>query len=122
MKYINNRNIIYVYICIIFTISLIPSGPIIGEIQRFGIDKVFHLIEYFILGLLVHLFIKDRKKLFKIVYILIIAVPVFDEYLIQRISGRTIDAWDFIFNIIGLFLGALTFFLIDKYRDRKTYN
>ncbi len=122
MKYISNRNIIYIYISLIFIISLIPSGPIIGEIQRFGIDKVFHLIEYFILGLLVHLFIKDRKKLFKIVYILIIAVPVFDEYLIQRISGRTIDVWDFIFNIIGLFLGALTFFLIDRYRDRKTYN
>ena len=122
MKYINNRNILYIYISLIFTISLIPSGSIIGEIQRFGIDKVFHLIEYFILGLLVHFFIKDRKKLFKIVYILIITVPVFDEYLIQRISGRTIDVWDFIFNIIGLYLGALIFFLIDRYHDRKTYN
>ena len=122
MKYINNRNILYIYISLIFTISLIPSGPIIGEIQRFGIDKVFHLIEYFILGLLVHFFIKNRKKLFKIVYIVIITVPVFDEYLIQRISGRTIDVWDFIFNIIGLYLGVLIFFLTDKYRDRKTYN
>ena len=122
MKYINNRNILYIYISLIFTISLIPSGPIIGEIQRFGIDKVFHLIEYFILGLLVHFFIKNRKKLFKIVYIVIITVPVFDEYLIQRISGRTIDVWDFIFNIIGLYLGVLIIFLTDKYRDRKTYN
>ena len=122
MKYINNRNILYVYISLIFIISLIPSGPIIGEIQRFGIDKVLHLIEYFILGLLVHFFIKDRKKLFKIVYILIVAVPITDEYLIQRISGRTIDVWDFIFNIIGLYLGALIFFLIDRYSDRKTYN
>jgi len=55
-------------------------------------------------------------------YILIVAVPIVDEYLIQKISGRTIDVWDFIFNIIGLYLGALIFFLIDRYRDRKTYN
>ena len=91
-------------------------------ILRFGIDKIFHLIEYFILGFFTYFFIKDRKKLFKIVYILIILVPVTDEYLIQKISGRTIDLWDFIFNVIGLYLGTSIFFLMDKYRDKKTYN
>ena len=103
-------------------ISLVPSTPIIGEIQRFGIDKVFHLVEYFILGILTHFFIKDRKKMFKMVYILIALVPIVDEYLIQRISGRTIDVWDFIFNIIGLYLGTSILFLIYRYRDKKTDN
>ena len=103
-------------------ISLIPSVSIIGEIQSFGIDKVLHLVEYFILGVLIYFFIKNRKKLFKIVYILIALVPIVDEYLIQRISGRTIDVWDFIFNIIGLYLGASILFLIYIYRDKKTDN
>ena len=122
MKYMLNKNIIYFYILAIFMISLIPSVSIIGEIQSFGIDKVFHLVEYFILGVLTYFFIKNRKKLFKIVYILIALVPVVDEYLIQRISGRTIDVWDFIFNIIGLYLGTSILFLIYRYRDKKTDN
>ena len=122
MKYMLNKNIIYFYILAIFMISLIPSVSIIGEIQSFGIDKVFHLVEYFILGVLTYFFIKNRKKLFKVVYILIALVPIVDEYLIQRISGRTIDVWDFIFNIIGLYLGASILFLIYRYRDKKTNN
>ena len=122
MKYMLTKNIIYFYILAIFMISLIPSVSIIGEIQSFGIDKVFHLVEYFILGVLTYFFIKNRKKLFKIVYILIALVPIVDEYLIQRISGRTIDVWDFIFNIIGLYLGASILFLIYRYRDKKTDN
>ena len=103
-------------------ISLIPPVSIVAEIQNFGIDKVFHLIEYLILGILAYFFIKNRKKLFKIVYILIALVPIVDEYLIQRISGRTIDVWDFIFNIIGLYLGTSILFLIYRYRDKKTDN
>jgi VanZ family protein len=122
MKYIVNKNIIYIYISAIFIVSLIPPTKIVGEIQKFGIDKAFHLIEYFILGVLTHFFIKNRKKLFKIMYILIALVPIIDEYLIQRISGRTIDVWDFIFNIIGLYLGTSMLFLIYKYRDKKTDN
>ena len=122
MKYINDKNIIYIYISIIFSVSLIPSTPIIGEMQKFGIDKVFHLIEYFILGGLTHFFIKNRKKSFKMMYILIALIPIIDEYMIQRISGRTIDLWDFVFNIIGLYLGASILFLIYKYRDKKTDN
>tara|TARA_B100000902_G_C27120831_1_gene818576 strand:+ start:483 stop:851 length:369 start_codon:yes stop_codon:yes gene_type:complete len=122
MKYMLNKNIIYFYILAIFVISLIPSVSIIGEIQSFGIDKVFHLVEYFILGVLTYFFIKNRRKLFKIVYILIALVPIVDEYLIQRISGRTIDVWDFIFNIIGLYLGTSILFLIYRYRDKKTDN
>ena len=99
MSYIFNKNSIYIYIPIIFALSLIPSTPFIGEIQRFGFDKIVHFVEYFILGIMVHFFIKSRTKIFKIMYILIVLVPIFDEYLIQRISGRTIDGWDFLFNI-----------------------
>ena len=122
MKYMVDKNIIYFYILAIFMISLIPPVSIVREIQSFGIDKIFHLIEYFILGILTYFFIKSRKKLFKIVYILIALVPIVDEYLIQRISGRTIDVWDFVFNIIGLYLGASILFLIYRYRDKKTDN
>ena len=59
MKYMLTKNIIFFYIMVIFMISLIPSVSIIGEIQRFGIDKVFHLVEYFILGVLTYFFIQQ---------------------------------------------------------------
>ena len=122
MKYTFNRNIIYAYILVIFLISFIPTGSFISEMNRFGVDKVIHLVEYFILGVLTHFFIKDRKKISKMMYIWIIIVPIVDEYIVQRISGRTVDGLDFLFNIIGLYLGASIFFLIDRYRDKKTYN
>ena len=122
MKYIRKKNIIYFYITIIFILSLIPANSFIGEIHRFGVDKIFHFIEYFILGILAYSFIKDRKKSFQIVYIWITLVPIIDEYLIQRISSRVIDGWDFLFNIIGLYLSASILFLINRYRDKKTYN
>ena len=122
MKCTINRNIIYLYILAIFSISFIPTGSFIGEINRFGVDKVIHLVEYFILGALTYFFIKNRNNIFKMMYIWIAIVPIIDEYIIQRISGRTIDGLDFLFNIIGLYLGASIFFLIDKYRDKKTYN
>ena len=32
-------------------------------------------------------------------------VPVIDEFFVQKISGRNVDPWDFVFNVIGLVLG-----------------
>jgi len=36
--------------------------------------------------------------------------------VVQEISGRTVDYWDFIFNLIGLYLGII----IKGYFDKRT--
>ena len=112
MKLFFKRYSLYIYISAIFLISLIPSDNV-RAIHIFGVDKIFHLIEYLILGVIFKYSIIKKDK---ISYLLILFVPILDEFGIQRLSGRTIDHWDFIFNIIGLYLGIM----IKDYFDKRT--
>ena len=122
MKSFLKEYIILIYIFFIFALSLIPGNGFIGTIHSFGIDKIIHFLEYFILGFLVHNFIKNRKKSFKILYILIVLVAIIDEYLIQEISKRTVDPFDFLSNFIGLYVGIAVCLIIGKYFAKKTHN
>ena len=110
MKLYYRKYVLYLYIVFIFLISLIPSQSV-QAIHVFGIDKIFHLIEYVILGLIFKYTINKKNNAY---YFLILIVPILDEFGIQRISGRTIDSWDFIFNIIGLYLGIIIKGYFDK--------
>ena len=114
--------LVILYICFIFGISLIPGTGFIGTIHSFGIDKVFHFTEYFILGLIFYNSVRGKKGVLQFLYILIILVPIIDEYLIQNFSGRSIDIFDFLANLIGLYTGICVWFIRDKYFDKKTYN
>ena len=122
MKSFLREYFIFFYIFFIFGLSLIPGNGFIGTIHSFGVDKIIHFIEYFILGGLVHIFIKNRKKSFKILYILIVLVAIIDEYLIQKISNRTIDSFDFLSNFVGLYVGITVCLIIGKYFAKKTHN
>ena len=106
----------------IFGISAIPGNGFIGEIHKFGIDKIFHFLEYFILGLITHWYVKDKQKVFSSIYIGIIMIAVIDEYFVQYVSGRTVDYLDFIANFIGLYAGIFIYLLLGKYFDKKTHN
>ena len=48
MKLYRRKNVLYLYIVFIFLISLIPSHSV-QAIHVFGVDKLFHLVEYLIL-------------------------------------------------------------------------
>ena len=113
----SNKIIFYLYILLIFILSSLP-GSSVEVIHVFGIDKIIHLVEYSILGFLFKYYIVRKRSIFNFQFYYILIVPVADEYFIQNISNRTVDYWDFIFNIIGLFLGIL----IRAYFDKKTYN
>ena len=110
MKLYRRKNVLYLYIVFIFLISLIPSHSV-QVIHVFGIDKLFHLVEYLILGLIFKYTINQKNNAY---YFLILIVPILDEFGVQRLSGRTIDPWDFIFNLIGLCLGMIIKEYIDK--------
>jgi len=110
MKLCYRKYVLYLYIVSIFLISLIPSKSV-QVIQVFGVDKIFHLIEYAILGLIFRFSINRNNNMY---YFLILIVPIVDEFGVQSISGRNIDPWDFVFNLLGLCLGITIKGCIDK--------
>ena len=116
MRY-SDKFFFYFYICLIFTLSSI-SAPPFDSSYIIGVDKLFHTIEYFVLGFLYRYYIINKVSIFNLSFYYILIIPIVDEFLIQNISGRTVDYWDFIFNIIGLYLGII----IKAYFDKKTYN
>ena len=122
MIYFLKKQFIFIYIGLIFGISSIPGDGFIGDIHQFGIDKLFHFLEYFILGVITHLYVKDRDTKFRLLYLGILIVPVIDEYFVQHISGRTVDYLDFIANFIGLYAGIFIYLLLGKYFDKKAHN
>tara|TARA_Y100001970_G_scaffold147060_1_gene180561 strand:- start:549 stop:917 length:369 start_codon:yes stop_codon:yes gene_type:complete len=122
MKYLSKYYTLLFYIFLIFGISSFPGDGLIGDINQFGIDKVFHFLEYFVLGIIVCMYIKNKKYIFNIFYILVVFIPIIDEYFIQNMSGRIVDDWDFWANFTGLYSSILIYLLLGKYFDKKTHN
>ena len=122
MKSFLKKYIVFIYILLIFGVSSFPGDGLIGNINQFGIDKVLHFIEYFILGILFSIYLKNKKKLFNILYILVVFIPIIDEFCIQNVSGRTVDTWDFWANFTGLYSSILIYLLLGKYFDQKNHN
>jgi len=100
---------LYLYIVIIFLLSSTPPS-MVSSIQIYGLDKIIHFIEYFILGVIYR---SSINQLLSKYYFLIILIPIIDEFIIQDYSGRNVDIFDFIANILGLIFGIIiskTFF------------
>ena len=78
-----------------------------------NIDKLFHLIEYFILGaLLVRAFANSSDKVnFRTIFLLSILIAsiygALDEFHQRFVSGRSPEIFDLLSDIMGSFLGAL---------------
>lgn len=97
---------------LIYYSSSIPAE----DIPKFdipGIDKLFHLVEYFILGiLLVRAFANSYDKAsFKLILLLSVLIAsifgVLDELHQRFVPGRSPEIFDIFSDIIGSFLGAL---------------
>ena len=78
-----------------------------------NIDKLFHFVEYFILGaLLVRAFMNSSDKTnFKLILLLSILIAsiygVLDEFHQRFVSGRNPEIFDIFSDIIGSLSGAL---------------
>ena len=94
-----------IYIIIIFLLSS-TSPDIVQSIQINGLDKVFHLIEYLLLGIV---YKATTSNLLIRYYLLIFTIPIIDEFIIQKYSGRNVDIFDFIANILGLMIGIIIY-------------
>ena len=96
---------LYLYIIVIFLLSSTPPS-VVSSIQIYGLDKLVHFIEYLFLGLV---FKFSENYLLSKYYFLIIFIPIIDEFIIQYYSGRNVDIFDFIANILGLMFGIFIF-------------
>ena len=103
---------LYLYILIIFLLSLTPPS-IANSIQFYGIDKILHFFEYLFLGMI---FISSTTHSLSKYYFLIFIIPITDEFIVQDYSGRNVDIFDFIANILGLIFGILLFKYFLKYK------
>ncbi len=97
--------LLIVWSIVIFTVSSIPSlkVPSVGHI--FGIDKIAHFLEYFILASLLYkvLAINSLTKK-KIVFTLLLTglvIPGIDELHQNLIPGRLCSIYDYLADVLG---------------------
>ena len=94
------------YIIFILTISAIPNDSI-PKVGFNNMDKLFHFIVYYILGLLaIRSFKINNKFILVIVLVNCIIFGAFDEWWQSFISNRHTSIADFVFDSIGIILAG----------------
>tara|TARA_B110000263_G_scaffold31144_1_gene23552 strand:+ start:290 stop:637 length:348 start_codon:yes stop_codon:yes gene_type:complete len=101
------RILLVAYMLVILSVSSVPFQSI-PKTLLLPWDKLIHMVEYFILGILA------MKSMDSISYrTLMIVVPLgilfgsLDEYLQSFISGRFSSGWDVLADTIGIIIGSL---------------
>ena len=107
MNYKQFRIALLIYMILILGISSLP-GENIPKSWLLSFDKLIHLIEYFILGILLMKSMKDvSTKMLIVVIPFGIFFGIIDEYLQSFISGRFSSALDVLADTIGVVIGSL---------------
>jgi VanZ family protein len=109
---------------VIFTLSSIP-GHHLPKVGIPHIDKLVHISEYLILGLLLTRALSGSSQKINLAKIIISAIiiaslyAIFDEWHQQYIPGRACDIFDFLSDFIGANIGILLYSLKGKYGQHK---
>ena len=107
MNYKTFRILLILYMALILTLSSLPAQTL-PKTWLLNWDKLIHLIQYFILGVLA---MKSLKKInINSVILVIIFGLLFgsiDKFLQSFISGRFSSALDVLADTIGTAIGAL---------------
>jgi len=101
------QKLLIFYIIAILVISTIPGGAI-PKFNIWSIDKILHIIEYFILAFLMINVLKKPTNI-SILGIIIfgIAYGGFNEIWQGVVAGRYASIYDAIANGIGMIIGSL---------------
>ncbi|MBT3946923.1 MAG: VanZ family protein [Candidatus Marinimicrobia bacterium] len=101
------RILMVAYMILILSVSSVPAQSM-PKTWLLNWDKLIHLVEYFILGILA------MKSMNSISYrTLLVVIPLgivfggLDEYLQSFISGRFSSGWDVLADTIGVSIGSL---------------
>ena len=107
----------YIWTVILFTLTSIPKlkSPINDS---FNIDKLAHFVVYLIFA---YLFMKmfEKKQYnqkLKLLSVLAIVIPIFDELHQIPIPGRSFSYFD----ILADFLGFLTVIIYYKFKNKRS--
>ncbi len=107
MNYKQFRILLLIYMLLILGVSSLPGDNIPKSILL-NFDKLIHLIEYFILGVLL---MKSMKSISSKRLMVVIPFGLFfgimDEYLQSFISGRFSSSLDVLADTIGVVIGSL---------------
>ena len=100
-----------IYVCLIKILSHQPADNISDVSPGIkNVDKLFHFIEFSILGFLVFGSLSLNSKEFDLIFNLSIKIGILfsclDEYHQSFIDGRDSSPVDLIFDILGVFFGT----------------
>ncbi|MDP3014799.1 MAG: VanZ family protein [Candidatus Subteraquimicrobiales bacterium] len=101
----------FLYALVIFAASSFPQPEI--PITFWNFDKVLHLAEYALFGMLLARAIKgtkpkmDLKRLYFLTTVIVLLYGFSDEFHQAFVPGRTVSVWDALTDGLGGFLGAL---------------
>lgn len=110
-----------VWAALILAVSSIPQlkTPSLGFDW---VDKLFHFGEYFIFGLLLGRGLGGARRWFSSALIMATCIAgifgIVDELHQYFIPGRSTDIYDMLADILGSFLGALTYIYWQRRRSR----
>lgn len=112
----------YVWVVILFTLTSIPKlqSPLDDSLN---IDKLAHFIVYMIFAyLFMKMFEQDQyiQKL-KLLSILAVIIPIFDELHQIPIPGRSFSYFDILADFLG-FLTVIIYFKIKLKRSKLIFN
>ena len=101
-----------IYVCLITILSHQPADNISGfSPGTKNIDKLFHFIEFSILGFLIFGSLSMNSKEFDQILSLSIKIGILfsclDEYHQSFIDGRDSSLADLIFDVFGVFFGTI---------------
>ena len=101
------RILLVVYMIVILIVSTLPSQSL-PKTWLLSWDKLIHLVEYFIFGILAMKSMNTVSS--KMLFLVIpfgLAFGILNEYLQSFISGRYSSGWDVLADTIGVTIGAL---------------
>ena len=101
-------NFLVIIFCLVITFgSSIPANSM-PELYIFGMDKLLHALEYFILGYLLVNSVSDKTQYpGYLSFVLGICFALIDETYQLTVIGRSSSAFDVIADVIGLTLAII---------------
>lgn len=111
------------YTILLLVASLLPMQPIEVQTPFFEPDKLVHFGLYFIFSVLLYACLKKRYGMRFYQLLTVIIISCFFGGLIeilQPLAGRSCDLYDWIFDIAGSALGAVSYFLYSSAKNKIT--
>jgi VanZ family protein len=95
--------LLVLWIAIIFVLTGYP-GLGTPHINEFPIDKIYHVILFFILGIIEHKTVKTV-----IFFVLGVTIILIAEFQQLAIPSRAFEIWDIVAGVIGLCIAYVVF-------------